>query len=413
MILSYRLMRRELLYISASALLLLCAALVFASTSFGQDKRKLNTKKQELSKLRGNIKLYERKIAESNKKETTSLGALDLLEKQNLKARQTIKKISDDMAANNDLIDGVEEKIGDASTRLDDLRDEYARFARGFYEQGRMHDLELMLSASSVNEMIVRYEYLKRFSDQTEIDLNSISSEKARLSDLKEQLHQRMTKQQTFLGRKREEERMLASRIVEHRRLIGRLRKDKKAYAEQLKRSRNAASELERLIQNLIAAEAAKKPAGKNGARRYAESRSTPFSRSLSTLRGHLPWPVVGGRVVAKFGEQENRVLKTVTLNYGIDIAVPENAQVRSVAAGQVSRIFWLPSYGNLIIINNYNGLRTVYSHLSDIFVREGDLVKADEPIGTVGESLGGSILHFEVWVNTTKQDPETWLSRR
>ena len=406
-------MRRELLYISASALLLLCAALVFASTSFGQDKRKLNTKKQELSKLRGNIKLYERKIAESNKKETTSLGALDLLEKQNLKARQTIKKISDDMAANNDLIDGVEEKIGDASTRLDDLRDEYARFARGFYEQGRMHDLELMLGASSVNEMIVRYEYLKRFSDQTEIDLNSISSEKARLSDLKEQLHQRMTKQQTFLGRKREEERMLASRIVEHRRLIGRLRKDKKAYAEQLKRSRNAASELERLIQNLIAAEAAKKPAGKNGARRYAESRSTPFSRSLSTLRGHLPWPVVGGRVVAKFGEQENRVLKTVTLNYGIDIAVPENAQVRSVAAGQVSRIFWLPSYGNLIIINNYNGLRTVYSHLSDIFVREGDLVKADEPIGTVGESLGGSILHFEVWVNTTKQDPETWLSRR
>ena len=413
MILSYRLMRRELLYISASALLLLCAALVFASTSFGQDKRKLNTKKQELSKLRGNIKLYERKIAESNKKETTSLGALDLLEKQNLKARQTIKKISDDMAANNDLIDGVEEKIGDASTRLDDLRDEYARFARGFYEQGRRHDLELMLSASSVNEMIVRYEYLKRFSDQTEIDLNSISSEKARLSDLKEQLHQRMTKQQTFLGRKREEERMLASRIVEHRRLIGRLRKDKKAYAEQLKRSRNAASELERLIQNLIAAEAAKKPAGKNGARRYAESRSTPFSRSLSTLRGHLPWPVVGGRVVANFGEQENPVLKTVTLNYGIDIAVPENAQVRSVAAGQVSRIFWLPSYGNLIIINNYNGLRTVYSHLSDIFVREGDLVKADEPIGTVGESLGGSILHFEVWVNTTKQDPETWLSRR
>ena len=197
-------MRRELLYISASALLLLCAVLVFASTSFGQDKRKLNTRKQELSKLRGNIKLYERKIAESNKKETTSLGALDLLEKQNLKARQSIKKISDDMAANNHLIDGVEEKIGDASTRLDDLKDEYARFARGFYEQGRRHDLELMLSASSVNEMIVRYEYLKRFSDQTEIDLNSISSEKARLSDLKEQLHQRMTKQQIFLGQKRE-----------------------------------------------------------------------------------------------------------------------------------------------------------------------------------------------------------------
>ena len=94
---------------------------------------------------------------------------------------------------------------------------------------------------------------------------------------------------------------------------------------------------------------------------------------------------------MAKFGEQENPILKTVTLNYGIDIAVPENSQVRSVADGEVSRIFWLPSYGNLIIINNYNGVRTVYSHLADIFVKEGDKVKSGEPIGTVGESLGGS----------------------
>ncbi len=381
--------------------------------SFGQDKRKLNTKKQELNRLRGNIKLYERKIAESNKKETTSLGALDLLERQNLKARQMIKKISDDMAKNSNLIDGVEGKISEASTKLDDLRGEYARFARAFYEQGRMHDLELILTASSVNEMLVRYEYLKRFSDQTKVDLNSISSEKAKLSDLREQLHQQMAKQQSYLGRKRSEEKMLASRIVEHRRLIGRLRKDKKVYAQQLRRSQNAAAELERLIRNLIAAESGRKREERNATRRPPASPSAIFSRTLSTLKGHLPWPVVGGRVVAKFGEHENPVLKTVTLNYGIDISVPENTQVRSVADGQVSRIFWLPSYGNLIIINNYNGLRTVYSHLSDIFVKEGDKVKADEPIGTVGESLSGSILHFEVWVNTNKQDPETWLSKR
>ncbi|MCL5267771.1 MAG: peptidoglycan DD-metalloendopeptidase family protein [Bacteroidetes bacterium] len=373
----------------------------------------MNTKKQELNRLRGNIKLYERKIAESNKKETTSLGALDLLERQNLKARQMIKKISDDMAKNSNLIDGVEGKISEASTKLDDLRGEYARFARAFYEQGRMHDLELILTASSVNEMLVRYEYLKRFSDQTKVDLNSISSEKAKLSDLREQLHQQMAKQQSYLGRKRSEEKMLASRIVEHRRLIGRLRKDKKVYAQQLRRSQNAAAELERLIRNLIAAESGRKREERNATRRPPASPSAIFSRTLSTLKGHLPWPVVGGRVVAKFGEHENPVLKTVTLNYGIDISVPENTQVRSVADGQVSRIFWLPSYGNLIIINNYNGLRTVYSHLSDIFVKEGDKVKADEPIGTVGESLSGSILHFEVWVNTNKQDPETWLSKR
>ncbi len=393
--------------------MLCCLALSAAPASYGQNKRKINTKKQELNKLRGNIKLYERKLAESDKKESISLGTLDRLERQNLKTRQSIKKISDEMSANSHQIDGVEKKIADASSKLEDLKSEYSRFARGFYEQGRMHDLELIVGASSVNEMLVRYEYLKKFSDQTRIDLNSISSEKARLSDLENQLHDKLGKQQSYLGRKRSEERLLASRIVEHRRLIGRLRRDKKVYGEQLKRSKNAAADLERLIQGLIAAEAGRKSAGRNGTARSPENPSDVYHGSLATLRGRLPWPVSGGRVVANFGEHENPILKTVTLNYGIDIAVPENTQVRSVADGQVSRIFWLPSYGNLLIINNYNGLRTVYSHLSDIFVKEGDIVKAGEPIGTVGESLGGSILHFEVWVNTRKQDPESWLSKR
>ncbi len=390
----------------------MCVAVVLSPESYGQDKHKLNTKKQELRTLRGNIKLYEKKIAESSRKESVSFGALDRLERQNLKTRQGIKEISNRMDENSRRIDEVESKISEATSRLDKLKTEYAEFARGFYRQGRMHDLELILTASSVNEMLVRYEYLRKFSDQTRLDLSSISSEKEKLVGLKEELRRQLAQQQDYLGRRRSDERVLASRIVEHRTLIRRLRKDKKVYAEQLRRSRSAAVDLERLIQGLIAAEARRKPA--RGTAGENAATASPFvPKTVAALKGHLPWPVSSGKVVATYGEHENPVLKTVTLNYGIDIAVPENSQVRSVANGQVARIFWLPSYGNLIIINNHNGLRTVYSHLSDIFVKEGDRVTAGEPIGTVGESLGGSILHFEVWVNTNKQDPETWLSKR
>ena len=406
-------MRRRLFLISAILLSALCLA------AFPQAKHKpagsagLTKKKQELQRLRGNIKLYEKKIAESSRKESVSLGTLDKLEKQNLQTRQSIKKISSQIASNSQNIADVERKIDMASSRLSNLTDQYARFARSFYEQGRMHDLELILTASSINKMLVRYEYLKKFSDQTKLDMNSINSERDRLTGLKEQLRQRLAQQQNYLSQKSVEENKLASRIVEHRRLIGQLRKDKTIYAQQLKRSRNAAVELENLIRNLIAEEARKKQESKVSRENYSSSTPAIVPKNLSVMKGRLPWPVNKGRVVAKFGEQENPVLKTITLNYGIDISVPENSQVRSVAYGEVSRIFWLPSYGNLVIIDNYNGLRTVYAHLSDIFVKEGDKVKAEEPIGTVGESLGGSILHFEVWLDKNKQDPETWLSRK
>jgi murein hydrolase activator len=405
-------MQRKL-FSTETIALTVCSALLFSTLALGQNKPKLNKKKQELSRLKGNIKLYEKKLAESSKKESVSLATLDNLEKQNLKTRQLIKKMSDQIARNSANIKSVEDKISDASGRLTELTNQYAKFARSFYERGRLHDLELILTSSSVNEMLVRYEYLKRFSDETRADMGSISLEKDKLTELKRQLGNQLAQQQGYLSQKSIEDQRLASRIAEHKTVINSLRKNKKVYAEQLKRSQAAAAELEKLIQNLIAEEARKRETVKRTYESYDNSPPSTLAESLTGLKGHLPWPVGKGRVIAGFGEQENPVLKTVTLNYGIDISAPENSQVRSVADGEVSRIFWLPSYGNLVIIDNYGGLRTVYSHLSDIFVKEGQKVKALEPIGTVGESLGGSVLHFEVWLDTNKQDPETWLSKK
>ncbi len=401
--------------------------LVSCGLAIPQGKPKLNKKKEELQQLRGNIKLYQNKIAESSRKESVSLETLDNFEKQNLRARQTIKTISAQIAINSRNITEVEKQIGTASGKLSDLTNEYASFARSFYERGRLHDIELILTASSVNEMLVRYEYLKRFSDQTKTDMNSITSERDRLSVLREKLNHQLNQQQSFLNVKSTQETELSSQIVEQRNLIGELRRNKKVYVEQLKRSQSAAADLENLIRSLIAEEAAKKKEAQKKAMmaKLAVGRKEkvitappepdiqPGGEDISDMKGHLPWPVNGGRVVAKFGEHENPVLKTVTLNYGIDILIPENSQVRSVAGGEVSRIFWLPSYGNLIIINNYNGVRTVYSHLADIFVKEGEKVKTGEPVGTIGESLGGSVLHFEVWLEKDKQDPEIWLSKK
>ncbi len=405
-------MRRKLFLTDALAVLV-CLTALASTPAKSQDKPGLNKKKQELSRIKGNIKLYQKRLEESSKKESVSLATLDNLERRNLRTRQMIERISSQIAQNSRHIKIAEKKMREASTRLKELTVEYAQFARSFYEQGRMHDLELLVTSSSVNEMLVRYEYLKRFSDQTMVDLKSISVERRKLAALRGQLSQRVAEQRKYLGTKNTEERQLASSIVEHKRVILQLRKNKRLYAEQLQRSQSAAEELEKVIQDLIAQETKK---GEPANEEYDSYRSTPpsiLSESLTGLKGHLPWPVSRGKVVEQFGEHENPVLKTVTLNYGIDIEVPENSVVRSVADGEVSRIFWLPSYGNLVLINNYNGLRTVYSHLSDIFVKEGQKVKALEPIGTVGESLGGSILHFEVWLNTDKQNPETWLSKR
>ena len=83
------------------------------------------------------------------------------------------------------------------------------------------------------------------------------------------------------------------------------------------------------------------------------------------------------------------------------------------VADGEVAKIFWLPSFGNLVILNHNNGYRTVYAHLSEIAVEEGDAVREGSVLGKSGESISGSVLHFEIYKDRDKLDPEQWLSSR
>ncbi|MDR3627207.1 MAG: peptidoglycan DD-metalloendopeptidase family protein, partial [Ignavibacteriaceae bacterium] len=134
---------------------------------------------------------------------------------------------------------------------------------------------------------------------------------------------------------------------------------------------------------------------------------------SFAALKGRMNWPVSSGKIIRNFGENRNEKLNTVTLNYGIDIKTSSDADVRAVSDGVVSAIDWLPGYGSVLILTHKGEFRTVYSHLSEIYVKEGSHVSTGSVIGRVGESLDGSVLHFEIWNSRNKQNPESWLTRR
>jgi murein DD-endopeptidase MepM/ murein hydrolase activator NlpD len=84
-----------------------------------------------------------------------------------------------------------------------------------------------------------------------------------------------------------------------------------------------------------------------------------------------------------------------------------------SVHDGVVSVIDWLPGYGSVVIISHSQDYRTVYGHMNNINVKEGEKVKKGAQLGKVGESAEGYILHFQVWNDRDNQNPEIWLARR
>ncbi len=136
-------------------------------------------------------------------------------------------------------------------------------------------------------------------------------------------------------------------------------------------------------------------------------------SADFDNAAGSLPWPVRNGVVAHKFGTIEDKDLKIVTTNNGIDITVPANTQVRAVSGGKVVQIAFLPTFGNIVIIRHPKSYLTVYANLGQLHVAKDDLIKSQQLVGLSGKMTeGGSVVHFEIWKGRVKQNPEKWLRR-
>ena len=136
----------------------------------------------------------------------------------------------------------------------------------------------------------------------------------------------------------------------------------------------------------------------------------TPFSQK----RGKLNWPV-NGRIVGRYGKHRHPKLKTVTENSGIDIRAKKGTPVITVADGVVTTITYIRGYGRTIIIDHGHNYYSVYTHIDNVNVREGQYVARNSKLAEIGDSdsFHGNSLHFEIWNNNKKQNPELWLRKK
>ncbi|MDD2595173.1 MAG: M23 family metallopeptidase [Bacteroidales bacterium] len=111
----------------------------------------------------------------------------------------------------------------------------------------------------------------------------------------------------------------------------------------------------------------------------------------------------------ASIGQKVNPFYKTIRDHTGIDLLSPVGTEVLCSANGIVERITRSSKgFGNKIVINHGNGIQTTYSHLSDILVRERQVVRQGAVIGRVGSSgtAFAPHLHYEVIKDNVAVEP-------
>lgn len=101
-------------------------------------------------------------------------------------------------------------------------------------------------------------------------------------------------------------------------------------------------------------------------------------------------------------------------LHNGIDYAAPTGAPVYAAGPGVVVvAAEWLIS-GGTVILEHLPGVYSLYYHLDEIGVQEGQAVVAGTPVGTVGATglATGPHLHYEVRVSGVAVEPDTLRQR-
>jgi len=119
--------------------------------------------------------------------------------------------------------------------------------------------------------------------------------------------------------------------------------------------------------------------------------------------------PMAGFAQYRTYFYQDKEVDNQVHL--GVDLASLERAEVKAANNGKVVFADYLGIYGNMVMIDHGQGVFSLYSHLSEISVRVGDMVQTDALLGRTGTTgmAGGDHLHFAMLVNGVFVTPVEW----
>lgn len=141
-------------------------------------------------------------------------------------------------------------------------------------------------------------------------------------------------------------------------------------------------------------------------------SASETLASSFAASQGRLPWPVAQGDIVGRFGRVPHAVLPGIYENHaGVLIATTKASNARAVYEGSVQAIMPIKG-GNKAVIVSHGTYFTVYNNLATVYVSKGDKVNNRQDLGKIyTDSDGNTILDFQVWKGTSKQDPSRWVS--
>lgn len=352
----------------------------------GSELDEIYKQQQQIDKQ---IKDTESKVKQKEKEKQKTLSELQSINSNIEKTYNEIEELEKKLTVAEKYIADTQGEITIKESEVGERTEVFENRLRQIYQQGDVNILEVLFQATSINDFLTRFEFLKRLAKNDTDLLAVLEAERTALENKKADLENKKANLLALKSSRQTKSQQLQIASARQKDLVKEIESQKATYEEML-------DEFEK--QSKIIAEAIRRLQSTGGQRPSI-----------------LQWPTPGyTKVTSKYGMRKHPITKKWSMHTGVDIGAPYGSNAVATANGKVIFTGWQGAYGNTIIVDHGGGMTTMYPHLSKYLVKVGTNVKRGEAIGKIGTSgwSTGPHIHFEVRINGEHVNPMPYLKK-
>lgn len=381
---------------------------------FSQSQKSLESKR---AKLQLEIKKVNNLLFKTKKEEKNLLHQVSDLNRKIKVRTKLISTIDQESKILNKKVNQNRKQIQNLEKELKTLKDDYAEMIYKSYKGKSLQSrLMFVFSSKNFNQAYKRLKYMKQYTTYRKKQGEEILVKTNEIKALNDTLTLQKIQKEFLLSEHKEEQYKIESEKKEQEKLISKVKSKEKKYAAEIRKKqaeeRKIDAQIEKLIRDAIAASKRKNKSKSAGFFLTPEAKALASKFELN--KGKLPWPVINALAVRRFGRIPHETLSGITIqSNGIHIATSKNSSAKAIFEGNVLAI-QVTSEGLKTVMIQHGNYITLYSNLETVNIQKGDKVVLNQNLGKIhtDKVTGKTILKFQIWRDTQKENPSSWLLR-
>ena len=393
------------------AVMFLLGALPVQALTSDQIKEEIKELEKENQQIHEEMERLEQQLKENMEQMEQMVVQKSAIDQQVTLLNKQIENINQQILSHGMLIADQQEALDDAQKRLECLNAKYIDRIRAMEEEGEPSYWSVLFRSRSFADFLDRLNMIREIAAADQRRLVELEAASTAVADAKNALEG----QKTALVETREQLHGAQLALEQKRREADALLQEMIAREDEYQ----ALLELSEQKQNALMEELAQKEDAYDKAL-YEEWLATYVPPVQQQPAPQIPesdadWvtPVPYYKLTSPFGMRLHPILGIYRMHNGIDMACAAGTPIYASRGGLVEVAgYQADGAGNYIQLNHGDGFRSIYMHMTNYIVNQGDYVAPGQLIGYVGNTglSKGNHLHFGISYNGTYVNPMEYI---